>query len=346
MAKIQFIAMHQFMANMIEPIAIEMRKRGHTIYENYKGSAFEGNQHPKFKENQDATVVSYHHFLNDKYRIRKHKPVFFMEHCVSVVKSAYGTPLVSNGRTLVDARTDYVFIQGPMFMEWFKLNCPTHKGALPTGWPRIEALINTLDTKEKIIKKHKLERNKPIILYVPTWASEKKVSPISGTMEKGWPVLVELNIPNLLCTAHPSDYYSRYVYNDDPRVVLDANTYEYIKAADLIIGDVSSILLESTVLDKPIIQLNQYDNLKNFQLFPAWTNKSKACPIAKLLGIYQLGDIVHINKRQIKHAIEDALNDPDKYKAHRKFWRDKAFYNLGNATKACADAMEDILGKA
>jgi len=336
--------MHQFMANMIEPIAVEMHKRGHDVYENYKAGLFEGNKYPKFREGYDATVISYHQFWNKEYNLRRHKNIFFMEHCVSPIKGVYGFPILATGKTLLEESVDYVFAQGPMFMDWLKLNSPDFKGALPTGFSRADTLLNMPDTRNRIIEKHKLEANKPIIVYVPTW-DVKTGAGKPGTMKEGWKVLSEMGLSNLLCVAHASDYFARHVYKNDTRVLQNADQYEYIKAADLIIGDISSVLLESTVLNKPIIQLNQFNDLRNFQLFPAWTDNSKSKNFTSLFGYYQLGDIVRIDKQPIKLAIDDALINPNKYQAHRESWKSKSFYNLGHATVACADAMENILGK-
>jgi hypothetical protein len=57
-------------------------------------------------------------------------------------------------------------------------------------------------------------------------------------------------------------------------------------------------------------------------------------------GIFQIGEFA--TPDTLPKAVNEALNHPDKYKFLRDYWIWRSFYNLGNASKAAADAIEGL----
>ena len=324
--KIQFVSTLGWHSWFMDPIAEEMRRRNHEVKTCY-GS---GSILPDW-----VTVTSYHEILMSP-EIDKAKIVFFIEHCVSTIKGAYEL-------SVIPEKADYILVQGPVFYQWLLFNHPDYKGALKTGWPRIDKLLNMPSTREEIIKRHNLDSSKPIILFTPTWDSLNK--PLQGgTMSEAFPVLKKLGLRNLLVLPHPSDYYSYNIFKDESNVILNADNYFYLAGCDLVIGDLSSILVEFTVRNKPIIQIDKYGDLSNLRLWYSVYPDTRCYQFNDLFGIYQLGEIVPIDERRISNAIEDALSNPDRYKPYREHWKNISFYNLGNSAKICADEIERVVG--
>ena len=284
----------------------------------------------KFGECKDCiTITSYH---EDLKALRGSKKIIFLEHAVSHIKSAYAH--------VVMPLADYILVQGEVFSEWLKFCYPDIK-QLKTGWHPIENLYNKKSTKDMIVKRHDLNPSKPIILYLPTWDSPAKRKNC-GTFEEAFPIIDSLPFENILTVPHKSCVYANNTHLDNPRKLKNANTYEYLLACDLIIGDTSSILVESTVLNKPIIQLNKWADLEGFI---SWYNKvdERSERIKNLFSLYIMGDVVTLNKDLITKTIEENLENPDKYKYLRNHYKNISFYNLGNSLNITLDSIEQII---
>ena len=175
---------------------------------------------------------------------------------------------------------------------------------------------------------------------MPTWDSPRKIK-FCGTFEEAFPVLKELNLDNLLTIPHKSCVYANSLYLDDSSILRDVDTYDYIRDCDLIIGDTSSILMESIVFNKPIIQINKCDKLDGFI---NWFNHvSPKVEIYKnLFSLYTFGEIIPLDKNIIIKTIELTLNNPNKYKYLRDYYKTLFFYNLGSSLQTSIQALEKI----
>lgn len=308
----------------LKPIAEELKNRGYNI-ELFLGV----NEFGSFKDT--IAITSYH---MDIPKCNGATKIFFLEHAVSTLKSAYAHKEVG--------LADYVLVQGEIFSNWLSFCHPNIK-QLKTGWHRIEKLYNKLSTKDKIIKKHNLDKDKPIILYLPTWDNNRKYKR-NGTFEEAFPILDSLGYSNLLTLPHKSCIYANSTYLDHPKIIRNAETYDYLLAADLLIGDTSSILIESSILDIPIIHINKWNNLDGYINW-FYDGSCKITNFKHLFGIFQLGQIVTLNKKKIKEAIQHNLSYPNKYRYIRNYYTNVCFYNLGNSLKTSIDDIEKIINK-
>lgn len=134
------------------------------------------------------------------------------------------------------------------------------------GYPRVDLITNTNEKwyKSTVLDKViKINKNKKIALYAPTWRGEVgEVEDVSKELLEKYD-LISKNIPEeyqLLLKVHPLLY--RYV--KDNKILMDnivpdeLDVCEVMSVVDLLITDYSSIFIDFLVKDKPII-LYQYD---------------------------------------------------------------------------------------
>lgn len=303
------------------PLAEGLKKRGHNVRLSC-GTSFH-------IEKDWYSVCSYH---EDLFRVMGSKKIFFLEHAISFVKSAYGHSQI--------ILADYVLVQGSIFSQWLRF-CHPNVNQLKAGFPRIEALYRQPDTRKEIIEKHNLNSDAPIVVYAPTWSNLK--STWGGSLEEAYPILKSLNLENLLILPHPSCSYGHQIARKDSRVLTNVDSYYYLRGCDLLIGDNSSLLLEFTVRDKPIVQLDRFGDFRGLLSWYTPYKKIDAWKFKNLFNIYQLGEITTLDKNKISRAIEDALKNPNKYKPYREYWKSLAMYNLENPLESTLNCIEGVL---
>ena len=102
--------------------------------------------------------------------------------------------------------------------------------------------------KKSMCLKYKLAPNKPIILFAPSWG---------GKYSKEWGInniKYFKDIDNLIVVPHPADYKIAKKFN----AIIpnkEENINQFIHLADIVISEVSSVVAEACLLDKPVIQI-------------------------------------------------------------------------------------------
>lgn len=276
---------------------------------------------PLPKEEVDATLATTYLYLRDEYVKLLKRPIFFSEHGVAIVKDGF--------RKLFHVRADYVMQSGDMWHERAQFVAPRYNGNLKVGFPKSDELVinmgNSKRIKEEIIKEFNLDPKEPVIIFAPTWYDPACYNPGSTPLLQ---TIESIGYKNLLVCFHDFDKIGAKLQG--ARYIKTPNKNRYLLAADLLIGDYSSIVLEFATLNKPIIQVNHF-NKKDY--FYIWREQD--------YGMFQIGEIA--DKDKIKKAVDRALTDPNKFEFLRKYWVDRTFYNLGSASSVAADRIEEAL---
>jgi hypothetical protein len=221
------------------------------------------------------------------------------------------------------------------------------------GWPKLDYLVanksNRKVFKEELIKQFNLNPKLPIIAYMPTWSypgetrlltPDQKVSfrqilnrrgTIRRMLEDGFP-----KFENMILAPHHADItavHTEKIIANYPTLFTGKNKNTLLLGCDLIIGDISSVLIESLVLDIPIIHLtNGHEGM--FMAYKDHSHRLMCC----------LGPYAHNPKDLIK-LVEESLS-VDKYKNLRHQWRDRFIYTpKETATVAAANAIERLAKK-
>jgi len=99
-------------------------------------------------------------------------------------------------------------------------------------------------------------------------------------------------------------------------------------ASDIIIGDISSIMVEALPLDIPLIHLVQrIDSLGLFE--------------QEEYGSCVLGDVCQ-KPEELKALIDKNLKN-DHFKKERNKWKEKLIFNFGKATRTAVDKILEII---
>ena len=245
---------------------------------------------------------------------------------------------------------ELLFYPGPVFQRKMEAINPQFKNGLLGGYPKLDDLINNKIDRQKMMENLKLDLDKPIVLFAPSWGG--KYSKQSGI----WNADYFKNIPNLIIVPHSQDYrYAKKVNATIPSENEGINPY--IQLADVVISDVSSVLAEAAILDKPVVQLKlptypgcfpEKDRRKNnvfvsdniIQMEEKKTDLNKRpFKIAYLDEDWIMGEITQ--PKNIKQTIETVLANPGRFRKERKYWGEQSCYKCdGKSSLRIAKMIE------
>ena len=238
-------------------------------------------------------------------------------------------------------KAELLFYPGPVFQRKMDAINPAFKNGLLGGYPKMDDLINKKINRENMLSELDLDPDKPVVLFAPSWGG--KYSKQSGI----WNADYLKNIPNLIIVPHSQDYhYAKQVNAVIPPKKDGINPYLHL--ADIVVSDVSSVLAEAAILDKPVVQLKLpfYPGCfpeKDRRKKDVWLSedfikqqeiitdlKKRPFKIAYLDEDWIMGEISEPEK--INEMVALALADLDKYKKERKYWGEQSCYKCDGKT--------------
>lgn len=181
-------------------------------------------------------------------RLQQHKCIVNIGHGL-ISKGQYysNSPLI--GR---ENLADILCVPGPWHKE--TLEKYIHIPVVATGMSKLDALFTHFD-KTEFSTSRGIDPHKKIILWAPTFNMELSSIPVIWTqIRKLCPlgqVLIKLHgTTDIFFKQALEQLASR---TDGLFYITEADTTPYMKASDLMITDVSSVMFEYTALDKPIV---------------------------------------------------------------------------------------------
>jgi len=297
---------------VINPIEDELKRRGWTIV---TGTAASYNKDNDVKGSLGCQTGSW---ISAKPPI---SPSFLVFHGVSFIK-LWSRP---------HPGWDYVIVASKFFEENVEGN------ALGLGWPQGDYYINNAyrqqEFKNKIKERHGLKDEKPIILFAPTYLkTSEKSAQLPGNPDKLLDIVSNLPHCNVIFMPHQMCDYKNKYEDYSLKVKSDySNKYEYLLGCDLLIGDISSLVFEFSLLNKPVVLLNN-PKIRNYLNVDGY-NES-----------LDLGDIISIDDfSKLREAVDNSISFPDRYYEKRSYWVDKALgYCDGKSTDRIVDKIEEI----
>lgn len=173
-------------------------------------------------------------------------------------------------------KTDYIIVPSKfwqlIFCAIFSVN---YNQILPIGCPKLDPLVKTngKDNLEKILNMN-LSHYKKIIYYMPTFRkgcnrldSNPNLNNILNLEEYDESLLINYLEENdyLLCIKYHPDEEELFNFNiyDNVKIIKEEQLQEYeysvydiLNAADMLITDYSSLGIEFTIIDKPVIYID------------------------------------------------------------------------------------------
>ena len=231
---------------------------------------------------------------------------------------------------------DLLFYPGKVFKNKMEALNPNFKNGLLGGYPRMDELYNQKINKKNMCLKYNLNIDKPIILFAPSWGG--KYSKDYGINN----IKYFKNIDNLIVVPHPADYKIARKFN----AIIpnkEENINQFIHLADIVISEVSSVIAEACLLDKPVIQLI----LNSFPgCFPEIDKRKEEDWISEKIIKKELSvdrkkrpfKIPYIDQdwilghsckpENINETIDLVLKEPNKYKENRKYWAQESCWKF------------------
>ena len=236
---------------------------------------------------------------------------------------------------------ELLFYPGPVFQRKMEAINPRFKNGLLGGYPKMDALINKTINREQMLSELRLSAEKPVVLFAPSWGG--KYNKQSGI----WNADLLREIPNLIVVPHSQDYhYANKVNAIIPPKKEGINSY--LQLADVVVSDVSSVLAEAAILDKPVVQLKLpfYPGCfpeKDRREKDVWLSKDfikkeemktdlnkRPFKIAFLDEDWIMGEISEPDK--INETVTLAIANLNKFKKERKYWGKQSCYKCDGHT--------------
>jgi CDP-glycerol glycerophosphotransferase (TagB/SpsB family) len=296
--RFQVLADKHYHRACIQPAAEELKKRGQSV---------------TFSDRTIASVG----YLDRGFEKKLKRPIFFMPHGVAVVKTTLYKELT---------KADYTLMTGPIWKERMEYLFPEFKNNIGAGFPKSDELVNGKNTRDQVIKEFGLDPKEPVVIFAPSWddPDAKRKGTIDALSD-----IERLGLKNLLVCVH--EYDKTFKTLAGKHIIKAPNKNRYLLAADLLIGDISSIMIEFALLNKPMVQIDMFGDRR---MYGIWEDPTYH------YGTFQIGEFAAPDA--LDKAVEAALSDPNKYEYLRKYWVWRSFYNIGKASISAADSIEKL----
>ncbi len=199
------------------------------------------------------------------------------------------------------------------------------------GYPRQDLMINiSKDDKEKLFEQLKIDKDKKVVLYAPTWRGTG-VSDVEFDKEK---LLKDLNLLSqlenvqLLYRGHymAEKFIQEVPTLQDMIVPSSIDTNSLLSIVDVLITDYSSIAFDFMALEKPIIYYaydqDEYQNERGLKF-----------------DLEEISENVCKDNQQLSTLLEKVVKNPTLDKKQIKAQEKFCAYDDGNASKRVVDLL-------
>ncbi|MDH3427669.1 MAG: CDP-glycerol glycerophosphotransferase family protein [Gemmatimonadota bacterium] len=226
-------------------------------------------------------------------------------------------------------RFDLLCLPGRYHAERFRdcgLVRPGGSRCLLTGFAKADRLVEPGFQRERFLQNLGVDPALPTILYAPTGGKHNSLETVgrdvvAGIHSKvGWNLLIKPH-------DHPKneiDWYAELggFESERVRLVRDLDVVDYLRAVDLLLTDASSVAVEYTLMDRPIVFIEVAKLLKNVL--------KRGAPLDLLTYGRKIG-LLAKTADQVVPAIEQALRNPDREQELRRSMARHVFHDPGNA---------------
>lgn len=216
---------------------------------------------------------------------------------------------------------------------------PNAATALITGFPKVDPLGLPVSGRERPLRELQLDPDRRTLLLAPTGDKHNALELMGREVIQAIAAHAEWN---LLVKPHDHpkndiDWFAKLADLEGPRVRLirGKNVVPYLQAADVLLTDASSVALEFTLLDRPILFLDTPKLIKRVK---------KRAP-ALDLDTYgrKIGRIV-AGPEEVVSAVAECLANPGRESALRRQAAAHLFHLPGGAAKRVAGVILHAAG--
>ncbi|MBU2453792.1 MAG: CDP-glycerol glycerophosphotransferase family protein, partial [Proteobacteria bacterium] len=201
-----------------------------------------------------------------------------------------------------------------------------------------DQLQNNIEPATNMIK---FEKKLPIVLYAPSWSTNPDMIMMNESILKA---LSNQDYFNVVFKPHPLLFHpdrcggknwNNFFAGLEKKhfVMIKESNYPiqtFMKIADVIVSDISSVIFEYLYLDRPIVLHKDEKVLEYYKGNDSFGDISKAS--------------FHFNSEiDMVDIINQALEQPDFHSELRKEILNSNYYNIGNATQAAIKMIYECL---
>ena len=239
-------------------------------------------------------------------------------------------------------RYDLLCLPGRYHAEQYQaqgLIRPDGPACLLTGFPKADALVSDEPGRDEVLAGSGLDPGRPTILFAPTGEKHNALEVMGEEVLK---VIAAEGSWNLLVKPHDHpkndvDWFGELApfENGAMRLVRDLDVVPYLRAADLLITDASSVATEFTLLDRPILFLDVP------KLFERVRKRSPALDL-ETYG-RKIGTLVK-GPGDLVAALREALDHPGRHGVPRRQMARHVFHGPGQAARRVAGVIRYAAG--
>lgn len=250
---------------------------------------------------------------------------------------------------------DRLFLIGPYmrqkFIQTWKLREDDPR-LVDVGMPKLDAFFDGSLDAEALRKHLKLDPHLPTVIYAPTRTTEtssslqlygKQIIEALGSMPLN--VLIKLH-DRAFKQWKPSmkDDWEKILdrYRNHPRIrpIFDYDVVPYLFISDLLISDISSVVNEFTLLDRPIVLIHVPRLIANYKRI----EQRRGLAVCDLEQWGQsVGHLVQ-DMRDLTGIVTHALEHPEEKRDIRREFASRFFFNPGHATDRAIAKIYELLG--
>jgi hypothetical protein len=241
-------------------------------------------------------------------------------------------------------RFDYLCLPGRYHAELYKKGGLVRAGGsryLMTGFPKADALRADVDARATLLRGLHLDPHLPTLLFAPTGDKHNALEIMGEELVQR---IAADGRFNLLIKPHDHpknaiNWFERLAPLEGGRVrlVRDLDVVPLLCAADVLLTDASSVAVEYTLLDRPIVFLDVPRLLDHVR---------KRAPNLDLDTYGRRIGRVATSARQAISVIESALSDPDCEGELRRAMSRHVFYDPGRAVERVSGVVLHAAGLA
>ena len=239
---------------------------------------------------------------------------------------------------------DTLFVIGPYMMRSLvanKLFRPDDPRLIPTGFMKLDRLVDGTLSREQVLASAGLSGERPVVLYAPTGQKGNSLESTGPEVVRRlrdtgeFDILVKLH-------DHPRDRSEpgrdelMELLDDHTRLATDFDIVPYLFLADLLISDASSVTMEYSLMDRPMVFLDVPELIGTAQ------GSKKGSFDLDTWG-RRAGTVVRWPDEAVS-AVDKGLASPDAGGEVRRAMAEDLFYNPGRAVDAAEEWVLSELG--
>ena len=217
------------------------------------------------------------------------------------------------------------------------------------GMPKVDPLVNGSLDREEIKKDLRIDNHLPTVIYAPTRPSITSSS-LQMVGEQIINTIADMEV-NFLIKLHDRAYKQWRRKSEDwkqklakfeksnVRIIEDYNIIPYLFISDLLVSDISSVINEFCLVDRPIVL---YD-------VPRLIRFHKKKELGRGLKTSDLEDwgrdtgVIVNDMDSLRKAIQHGLKHPDEKSEVRRSFAQRFFYKPGTATDRAIEKIYQLL---